>query len=249
MVENSLLPAVWNVPQLFRDRLGKQAGRQRVMQDEGHLLIVLHAPPSPEDDHRRGRFFWRQPDGQWSSDAFGSGPGALSKHLDEYTLLLERCEQQDDDAELAEDYFTVISTLAPLKRAARHQHEAMQQARQLCTDDHDLISLRDRTYQIERTAELLYDDAKNGLEFSVARRAEEQARSSRKMASAAHRLNVLAAFFFPIVTVMTIFGANLKHGMEEFYWPLPFLVCAGLGLVGGIVLKSMLSRIPEDSVV
>ena len=90
---------------------------------------------------------------------------------------------------------------------------------------------------------------KNGLEFSVALRAEEQARSSKKMAVAAHRLNILAAIFFPIATLMTIFGVNLKHGLEERYWPWPFLVCAGLGLAGGIVLTSMLSRISEDSAV
>ena len=67
------------------------------------------------------------------------------------------------------------------------------------------------------------------------------------MAVAAHRLNGLAAFFFPIATVMTIFGANLKHGLEERYWPLPFLVCAGLGLIGGIVLTALLGRLSKLS--
>ena len=101
----SILPAVWKVPQEFRDRLGTKAGRQRTMQADGHLLLVLHAPPGADDDDRKGRFFWRQPDGQWSSVAFGSGPGALKKHLEEYTALLVAREEQDEDAVSAKDYF------------------------------------------------------------------------------------------------------------------------------------------------
>lgn len=242
MVENSILPAVWQVPQVFRDRLGREAGRQRAMQADGHLLLVLHAPPGPEDDHRNGRFFWRNPEGQWASDAFGGGPQALNKQLSEYASLTERFERQEDAAVDAEDYFEVISAIAPLKRAARHQHEVLQQARQLCPEDREIIVLRDRAYQIERMSELLYDEAKNGLEFSMARRAEEQAQSSHKMAVAAHRLNLLAAFFFPIATLTAIFGVNLRFGLEEVHPPIPFLACIGIGLLLGLILMSKLRR-------
>ena len=63
---SSLLPAAWAVPDVFRRRLGDQAGRQRAMHEEGHLLLVLHAPPSPDSPHREGRFFWRDHAGQWT---------------------------------------------------------------------------------------------------------------------------------------------------------------------------------------
>jgi hypothetical protein len=242
----SILPAVWKVPQEFRDRLGTKAGRQRTMQADGHLLLVLHAPPGADDDDRKGRFFWRQPDGQWSSVAFGSGPGALKKHLEEYTALLVAREEQDEDAVSAKDYFAVISALGPIKRAARHQHEVLQEARQICPDDRDLISLRDQAYQIERMSELLYDDAKNGLDFSMAVQSEAQARSSHRMSVAAHRLNVLAGFFFPIATLTTVFGVNLKHGFEEEPYPGPFLVCTAVGLIAGLIITLMLRKEPAD---
>jgi len=57
MMEKSILPPGWQVPQEFRTRLGANVGRQRPMLADGHLLLVLHAPPKPEDQVRVGRFF------------------------------------------------------------------------------------------------------------------------------------------------------------------------------------------------
>ena len=63
--ETSLLPSDWTVPAQLRSRLGNTAGRQRVLEGEGHLILVLHAPPGADETGRRGRFFWRAPDGTW----------------------------------------------------------------------------------------------------------------------------------------------------------------------------------------
>ena len=71
--KKTMLPTSWEVPQVFRDRLGSRVGRQRAMVAEGHLLLVLHAPPAPDQDEREGRFFWRKPDGTWVSDRMGVG--------------------------------------------------------------------------------------------------------------------------------------------------------------------------------
>jgi hypothetical protein len=121
-------------------------------------------------------------------------------------------------------------------RAARHLHQVLQEARKACTDDRDIINFRDRAYEIERTAELLYSETKNSMDLAVARRAEEQTEASRRMAISAHRLNMLAAFFFPLVTLCAIFATTLRHGLEDVDPPLPFLVLVGLGLLAGIVL-------------
>ena len=43
----SVLPYDWDVPEVFRKRLGEGAGRQRCMTADGHLLLVLHQPPTP----------------------------------------------------------------------------------------------------------------------------------------------------------------------------------------------------------
>ena len=55
----SLLPLSWQVPDEFHRRLGDQPGRQRTMKADGHLLVILHAPPKPDVAEREGRFFWR----------------------------------------------------------------------------------------------------------------------------------------------------------------------------------------------
>jgi Mg2+ and Co2+ transporter CorA len=89
---------------------------------------------------------------------------------------------------------------------------------------------------------LLYEATKNTLEFSVAKRAEQQARSSYQMEVAAHRLNLLAAFFFPVATLTAIFGVNLKHGLESYPPPWGFMTIIAIGLALGAVLAVFVSR-------
>lgn len=236
MAEKSILPAIWDVPPIFRKRLGAKAGRQRAMFSDGHLLLVLHLPPRPEDDERIGRFFWRSPDGTWRSNDLGSGLGAIEKHLNQFAEIVEEYDNREEQATSAEEYFAVIEGLAPIHRAGRHMHQALQEARQLCPEDRDIINFRDRAYDIERTAELVYHGAQNSLDYIVARQTEEQARSSHQMAIAAHRLNLLAAFFFPIATLSAVFGVNLLHGYEQVPPPIPFLAVMACGLLMGVVL-------------
>ena len=242
-IARSILPAVWNVPQRFRERLGDHAGRQRAMDHEGHLLLVLHAPPGPNETERTGRFFWRQPDGTWASDSLGSGFQAINRHLNEYEARLDELERQEAAAHGADAYFKVLEALAPIHRAVSNLHQALQQAREMVPNDRNVINFRDRAYELERTAELLHTDVKNALDYAVARRAEEQARASHQMAVAAHRLNVLAAFFFPIATLSAVFGSNLTHGLEHTNLdPWPFLGVIGLGLLCGLVLMTSVTR-------
>ena len=49
---SNVIPHNWDVPQVFRDRLGTHAGRQRTMHANGHLLIILHDVPKAEDPER-----------------------------------------------------------------------------------------------------------------------------------------------------------------------------------------------------
>jgi len=96
--------------------------------------------------------------------------------------------------------FDLLRSIAPLHRTARHLYATLQEARELVPEDRDLINLRDQIGEIERALELLHGDAKNGLEFTVARQAEQQAERTYDMAVSAHRLNLLAAAFFPVAT-------------------------------------------------
>ena len=71
--DSTSIPADWNIPDKLRDRLGPSAGRQRLLVEDGHLLIVLHAATGADEIGRRGRFFWRNPDGDWRASALVMG--------------------------------------------------------------------------------------------------------------------------------------------------------------------------------
>lgn len=243
MEPKSVLPATWGVPDVFRKRLGDRAGRQRVMQADGHLLLVLHKPPQPDDTVRQGRFFWRKPDGTWSTNDIGGGIGTMSRHLAEYAEAIQVYDGREESAQTSAEYFRVLEGLAPIHRAIAHLHQVLQEARKLVPEDRSLINFRDQAYDMERTADLLCMGAKNGLDFSIAMRAEEEATASRKMARSAHRLNILVAFFFPLATLTGLFGVNFPLGIESYLqppWGILGLVC--VGLASGALLAVAVTR-------
>src|SRR5437764_1312400 len=51
------LPPDWQLPAAFAQRLGDNAGRQRAMSADGHLLLVLHEPPAAGAPERPGRAY------------------------------------------------------------------------------------------------------------------------------------------------------------------------------------------------
>lgn len=243
----SLLPASWAVPDAFRRRLGEQSGRQRAMQTDGHLLLVLHSPPSPDSPHREGRFFWRDATGAWTPPGTAPSQPGVGQLLAEYEKTIEKLQQSEDEAVTARDYFNLLNRLNPLVRSSRNLHEALQEGREAAPNDRQLLLWRDRAYAISRSAELLQNDAKNALDFAVAERAEQEAESSRHQLAAAYRLNILVAIFFPIATLAAIFGVNLRHGLESYdqsYAPYPLLFLLGGGLLVGLILTAMIARKP-----
>ncbi|MHB8866888.1 MAG: hypothetical protein ACYC6N_31380 [Pirellulaceae bacterium] len=238
----AILPTTWQIPAAIRNRLGNLVGRQRTMTADGHLLLVLHAPPKPDNAERVGRFFWRNPQGEWLSKDMGSGIHALAAHIDEYEDAIGKLDRVEEQATTVDDYFRVLEYLAPVQRSARHMYQVLQEARELCPDDREILNMRDRAYTIERNAELLFHETQNSLDFRMAKQAETQSRASQHMVVAAHRLNMLVAFFFPIATLTTIFGVNLRHGYEEQYVPNLFLGMILAGLFMGLVLSLFVAR-------
>ena len=245
MPPKSPLPDLWKVPREFRQRLGEHAGRQRAMFAEGHLLLVLHEPPTPGQTHRNARLFWRAPDGSWQSNNLGPGIKALDKHLGEYAEVIEKLDEVEERAERADDFFSILLQLAPIHRATRNMHATLQEARQLVPEDRSLLVCRDRAYIIERGTELLQGDTRSGLDCVMARQAEEQVEHSQKMALAGHRLNVLAAAFLPIATIASVFGMNLNHGLEREFSPWLFWLVSLVGVCFGILLRSSIMQKPH----
>ena len=243
-----IIPPDWQLPTLFARRLGDSVGRQRAMAADGHLLLVLHEPPHTGVARREGRLFWRDPEGTWKSRPLGDGLGALKRHVAEYAERVDQLEKQWQAADSAEDYFLLLRAIAPLHRTTRHLHATLQQARELIPEDRDLINLRDQVGEIERALELLHGDTKNGLDFTVAHQIEQQAERSYDMAVSAHRLNLLAAAFFPVATVSGIYTAIFAmfgtHGGHEWHTPILFWSILALGLVCGLALARIIARRP-----
>lgn len=230
------LPANWQLPDEIKRRFGqKGAGKQRAMLADGHLLLVLHKLPQPGSRQRQGIFFWRHPQGIWKCSEGGEGLPRLKKHLKGYSKAEQQLCQEYGQAALAEDYFQILETLAPICRAAKNMMDTLQAAREGVPEDRDIIDLRDWANDVDRTLDLLYTDVKNALEFDLAKRAEEQSRLSLESVRTAQRLNLLAAMFLPLTALCSLFGMNLLNGLEHS--PVAFWMILGLGIALGILTQ------------
>lgn len=238
--DTSILPKLWAIPDSIRNRLGRESGPQRAMFEEGHLLIILHQLPLPDEHQRKAALFWRSPEGEWKTNLQGNGLAGLADHMRSFDNKLVELEQAENLAQTATEYHTVLEKLAPVLRTSRGLHRAMQQAREMLKGERELINLRDQAAGIERNAELLLQDAQFGLNFTVARQAESQAATARQMASTAHRLNLLAALFLPLTALASIFGMEIHSKLADT--PANFWIVCIAGLMMGFVVMSILGK-------
>lgn len=225
---------------MFHDRLGHEAGAQRAMFHDGHLLIILHEVPEPGDPERTGLFFWRNPDGVWKTSARGAGFSAITSLLDRYGRQVDVLEAGADKADEIDALFEVLRHVSPLRRAANNLAKALQQARE-AVGGRDLIGQRDRAFELVRGCELVMQDAKHALDYAMARQAEVQAHADRQTARAAERLNHLAAIFLPLTLVASLFGMNLPSGLETTSVA-PFWAVVAGGLLVGFIVGQLIAR-------
>lgn len=224
--------------------MGESVGRQRVMFDEGHLLLVLHALPKPGDSERHARLFWRDKLGAWKSNGQGAGVGSLREHVMTFERAAEALEEELREAKSAKQFFAVLQAATPLHRTSRNLHKTLQAARE-ALDDRELINLRDRAGEIERTAELVLSEARDGIDFTSARQAEQQAALSLELARESHKVNTIAAVFLPITALASIFSMTLHSGLEDVLSPWLFWVIVAAGVALGFTMLSRLSRREE----
>ncbi len=221
------LPSSWRLPETIKNRFGQRgSGKQRAMVADGHLLLVLHKVPQPGDRTREGVFFWREPDGNWHHSGGGIGIQPLNKHLQAYNEAEEHFNAIYEQAQSAEDYFRILEGMLPLRRSTKNLYVTLQSAREDIPDERDLIGLRDWAYDIDRNLDLIYENTKNALDYSIARQAEEQATLAAISVEAGHRLNILAAIFLPLTAITCLFGMNVVSGLEGYrfvtFWSIAF---------------------------
>jgi CorA-like Mg2+ transporter protein len=228
------LPSSWEVPESIKQRFGqKRAGKQRAMIADGHLVLILHKPPYLLQRDREAVFFWRKPDGTWKYSQRGDGLKCLFNHIEAYSLAEQNLVDKYQQAQIADDYFQLLEEITPLLKATTSLHATLQSAREAISPDRDLIDLRDYAEEIERNLTLLNINTKNALDYKIAKQGEEQAIFSQKSLKAGDRLNTLAAIFFPLTAISSVFGMNLPNGLENksiyLFW-LVFLIGVSLGL-------------------
>lgn len=238
------IPPNWEVPQVFRDRMGTTLGRQRTMVADGHVLIVLHELPSLDNPTARvAQLFWRSPDGRWRSTVGkGSTANALREHQQTFVEMAERLEERIERASAAADFFAVLQQATPVLRTVRNAHRALQDAREAANTDRELIAARDTAQEIERAFEIVHGYAKDGLEFAAARNAEESAHNTDRVNQSSHRLNMIMALFLPITALGSVFGMNMRHGLEDWNEPYAFWAISAFSFLVGYWIRARLPK-------
>lgn len=234
------VPKNWELPEVIWNRLGPEPGRQRLMDEEGHLLLILHAVPSAADDEKRkAALFWRKPDGSWKSAPEPGGLTALQAHLEVYGEKIHGLDGEVEKAAGPKDYFAIMQEVQPVLRSTRHLLEVLQLARQARSDEAALIGFRDEAAGLERGADLVTGDAKAGMDFSLAKSAQEQSEAARRSNLEASRLNRLVAFFFPLATLVSFFSMSDAGKVlgSASNW-----MVAGLGVLMGAIVLTLVTR-------
>lgn len=237
---SNIIPKSWEVPETFRERVGNEYGRQRLMADSGHLLMILHQVPGPDEDDRRGALFWRTPSGEWQTNLSGSGKNNLHQHLKDYADRIDQLENALDVAHDAKSLFTIQKAVIPISRAMKNGAQVFQAAREAAKDVKELIILRDQAYVQDRAAEILHADVKAAIDFEMTEQAEKQAATGLELARSGHRLNLLAALFLPLTAITSVFGMNMASGLDNDN-PIYFWIVLFVGVAIGFIMKAVLS--------
>ncbi len=239
MEKASYIPKTWELPEAIRKRLGESVGRQRLMNESGHLLLLLHQVPRTEDDEvRTAVVFWRNAEAEWKSSPVSGGLSGLEGHITSYRTAIHQLDEEVEAAKTPRQYFEIMRRIHPLQRATRHMLDAMQALRQALPDDTRIITLRDQSADLDRGIELIANDAKAGMDFTIAESANQQAIAADIANQEARRLNRLAAFFFPLATLVAVFGMSPP---EDLYDKPGFWAVLGTGILLGTIVYTLVA--------
>lgn len=234
---NTIIPKAWDIPEVFRNRMGQDVGKQRLMTEAGHHLVVLHELPQKGDRGvRKPALFWVNEVGEWKSMPSSGGREALKQLVQDYhskVMDLEARLGHMDGDETAENVHEVLDQAAPLYRAMRNLASVMQELRTALNTDREVLDIRDMALAAELSIDLVLADAKSSLEYLIAKNAMIQAKETAKAAKEAQKLNRLAALFFPLVTLASFFGMNPPSEILN-YGGIYVVIISGL-VMGGLL--------------
>lgn len=237
----------WKLPSEIEARLSDESfGPQRAICEADHLLLVLHKPPTEDDLQREHIVFLLTPDEQLLCNGQPDGISKLNKLIADYRSRWEELENRYKLDSGAAELFDLTEAVTPLKRSSSNMANAIQRARELSKDYRYFIGVRDAAMDISRAFEILLADLRAALDFRIAKKAEEQYARSEEIAAAQHKLNVLAAFTFPVMAFATLLGMNLRHGFEK-QSPFIFWGILLIGVLIGIFVRSWILKKPQPN--
>ncbi|MDQ8180623.1 hypothetical protein [Pelagicoccus sp. SDUM812005] len=235
----------WHLPPEIESRLSEDSyGPQRAILEADHLLLVLHRPPNEDDLRREHILFLLTPDEQLLCNGKPDGVAQLNQLIADYRARWEELENRYKLDSGAAELFDLIEAVTPLKRSSANMASAMQRARELTKDYRYFIGVRDSAMDVSRAFEILLADLRAALDFRIAQKAEQQYVRSEEIAAAQHKLNVLAAFTFPVMAFATLLGMNLRHGFEK-QSPFIFWGVLTTGVLIGVFVKSWILKKPK----
>ncbi len=232
----------WDLPQAIIDRLGTNTyGSQRNIFEEEHLLIILHDIPVNNENEREHKVFLVKPNKEIWCNGISNGEFEMNQLLANYKNIFDQLEEEMETAKEAQKHFAVLERLVPINRAIKNISKTLKEARTITEHNGFILEMRDWADDLQRNYEMLLADSKLALAFRIAQKTEEQVEKSSDALRAQNKLNTLAAFTFPIMSVATIFGMNLQHGLETkptyIFWGV-----FSTGIIVGLIVKGWLFR-------
>lgn len=239
-VRKSIIPKSWNISEAIRKRVGEGVGRQRLIAEDGELLVILHQLPTAADKgHRQAALFWCDSAGNWKSLPSSGGRSELLSLVKSYRKRIADLDLALDKAEEPSSIHAVIDEATPVDRAGRHVQQVLSELRKALPNDLDILEIRDIAVEMDRAGDLLTQDARSSLDLMIAKSSASQAKDADKAAKEAQKLNRLAAFFFPLMTIASVFGMN--EPQDTLTSPRMW-IAVGVGLLLGAIVCSSLKR-------
>jgi Mg2+ and Co2+ transporter CorA len=221
--------STFEVPPSLAHHVGRSVGRQRVITDDGAVLIVLHRPPIDDYWKREGVFLLKKPNTAWLT----KGERSARILLDSYRTVACGFDEEFEDASTPSALFALLDRLVPIRRSARNVHAVLAEAGKHLREDTELAEWINFAYETERGLDLLYDDIRHTIDSHLARIEEEHMELAKQSVIATNRLNLLVALFLPLATIASVLGMNLSHGINKDD-PRYFMAVVVFGILLGI---------------
>jgi hypothetical protein len=134
------------VPPSLAHHVVRSVGRQRVIINDGAILIVLHRPPIDDYWKREGVFLLKTTTAAW----LFKGERSARILLDSYRTVACGFDEEFEDASTPSALLALLDRLVPIRRSARNVHSVLSEAGKHLRGDTELAEWINFAYETER---------------------------------------------------------------------------------------------------